>query len=79
MKMIQWLLIGGEGHGEKLWIKAGNSVLYPFKNSLDVQEYVGKDYLHHGQIFRFGEHNATPEQIAQIPRLIVESKLEPFE
>lgn len=78
MKPIQWLLIGGEGHGKTLWIKAGNSVCYPCKNSFDTQEYVGKDYVHHGQIFRIGEHNATPEQVAQIPRLIVETQLEPF-
>ncbi len=78
MEQIQWLLIGGEGHGETLWIKAGNAVVYPIKDSLENQQYLGSDYLHEGKLYRVGRHNPTPEETARIPALIVETKLAPF-
>lgn len=75
MKPIQWLLIGGEGHGQTLWIKGGTSVRYPCKGSLSHLLYEGKDYLSEGKLFRIGMCQETSEQVAQIPSLIVGKQL----
>lgn len=79
MSNTQWLLIGGEGHGKTLWIKGGNSVAYPIKNGCATQQYSGQNYLHDGNFYRIGLHNATPEDQAQIPALIGETKMLPID
>jgi hypothetical protein len=78
MKNIQWLLIGGVAHGKTLWIKGGNSVNFPIENSFAVQQYVGENYVHDGQLYRIGLHNPTIEEVKKIPLLITEVKLEPL-
>lgn len=78
MKPIQWLLIGGEGHGKTLWIAQGSRVSYPCKHSYDTQLYDGQNYLNDGKLYRIGLHNATQEQRAEIPTLIMETRLSPI-
>lgn len=77
MKPIQWLLIGGEGHGKTLWIAQGSRVLFGI-NSNEARIYDGENYLNDGRLYRVGLHNATPEQRAQIPTLIMETRLSPI-
>jgi len=62
MKPIQWLLIGGPGHGKNLWVEGGNSVLYS-ETGFNQHQYDGKDYLTDGKLYRIGVHNATAEQM----------------
>lgn len=80
MTEVQWLLIGGDSHGKTLWVKGGDtvicrSVVYPAKTGLELQQYDYCDYLHDWKMFRIGLHNPTPEQRAEIPRLIDEKRL----
>jgi hypothetical protein len=75
MKPIQWLLIGGPGHGKNLWVEGGNSVLYS-ETGFNQHQYDGKDYLTDGKLYRIGVHNATAEQMEKIPLLIKEINLE---
>ena len=75
MKQFQWLLIGGEGHGQTLWMSHGSRVVYPCKASFERQLYEGQNYLSDGQLFRIGTHNATSDQMSLIPQLIKKTKL----
>jgi hypothetical protein len=75
VRPIQWLLIGGEGHGLTLWVKAGGTVRYSCKDG-SMQEYEGRSYLSEGKLFRIGVHQATSEQLAQIQCLIAENQLD---
>lgn len=79
MKQTQWLLIGGDGHGKTLWIKGGNSVLFPMKHSYANQRYEGSEYCHGRRFFQLGLCDPTPEQRDEIPALIVETKLSPLD
>ncbi len=59
MKIIHWLLIGGDGHGTTLPIKGGNSVRYPSKLGLVDQDYIGNQFVLDGQLFQVGLHNPS--------------------
>ena len=77
MKPTHWLLIGGEGHGKAIWVKGGTSVKYPSKNSIaNDLLYVERTYVLDGKLYRLGIHNATDVEMAQIPDLINQHKLE---
>lgn len=90
MTPIQWLLIGGSGHGVTLWIKQGGRVRYIPPLSKDVLEltdpgahvgdiryqlYEGENYLSEGRLYRIGTHQATPSQRDEIPGLIKQTRL----
>ena len=76
MNLVQWLLVGGPGHGQVLWIKAGTNVIYP--RSGEVFLYEGENYLCEGRLYRIGCHNPTSIQRAEISILIHATKLEPI-
>lgn len=71
----QCLLIGGEGHGQKVWAE-GDRFVYPCKvpwspNAVaPSQLYEMAVYRYGSQKFCIGLHQATADQKAQIPRLI---------
>lgn len=78
MTKTQWLLVGGEGHGTILWVKAGNSVRYPSMSGLADLSYEGRQYIYDDKVFQVGLHNPTEDECSEIPALIVKNKLSPI-
>lgn len=74
MKSIQWLLLGGPGHGKTVWIKAGGAVLYPGPRGKMPTRYQGENYLYNGRLYRVGRCDEKISE-ALIDGLIQDTKL----
>ena len=74
MKPIQWLMLGGPGHGKTVWIKAGGAVLYPGPRGRLPTHYQGENYLYNGRLYRIGRCDEKVSE-ALIDGLIQDTKL----
>ena len=86
MLNFQWLLIGGPQHSKAIWVKGPvKSVLSSFEPEQGSQagpssvRYESNDYVLDGRLYRVGVHNPSDSQLAEIPRLIHATKLEPLD
>ena len=76
---IQWLFIGGESHGQTLWLSPEDfCVALACNASLETQRYQRETYTINGQLFCIGVHDLNSVQAYDNPRLIEETKLVPF-
>lgn len=77
---IQWLLIGGPGHGKTGWVKAGANVLYPGPRGKLATRYQGENVHSEGRLYRVGRCGLPIPEGAEtcVYSLIRSTKLEPI-
>lgn len=77
-----WLLVGGEHHGQTRRAYDGAFVRIREAlgdNVIGLFDYMASRHVQGGCLYCVGTYySATPEQVADIPRLITETKLAPI-
>jgi len=74
----QWLLIGGVAHGQTMWIKCGNSVLFAGEDD-KMYQYIGHGYVLDGRLYRIGALAVGDVVPSVVEELIRKKDLQPLE
>lgn len=83
-KGTQWLLIGGVAHGETLWVKGGDSILYPDSNKdaapyFSNIRYIGHRFFFNGHKYQIGCIDEKDIVLSEVCELITKTKLAPID